>query len=62
MAISVGTVHCWQRRTSPDDRSCRPHEVQYAFDADEQAMTLSLRLRQKGLPLDDLADCENGGL
>jgi transposase len=54
MAISVGTVHRWKRRTCPEDHSCRPHEVQFAFDEDEQAMILSLR--QKGLPLDDLVD------
>lgn len=54
MAVSPATVHCWQHRTSPEDRSCRPLEVQYAFDADEQSLILSLR--EKGLPLDDLAD------
>ena len=54
MAISVGTVHRWRNRTSPEDNSCRPHDVQYAFDEAEQALILSLR--QKGLPLDDLVD------
>ena len=54
MVISVGTVHRWKNRTSPDDRSCRPHEVHYAFDQAEQALILCLR--QKGLPLDDLVD------
>ena len=54
MAISVGTVHRWKQRTSPEDHSCRPHEVHFAFDEHEQAMILGLR--QKGLPLDDLLD------
>jgi transposase InsO family protein len=54
MAISLGTVHRWKRRTSPEDHSCRPVDVEYAFDEQEQAMILSLR--QKGLPLDDLVD------
>lgn len=54
MAISLGTVHRWKKRPAPEDHSCRPHEVQFAFDAQEQALILSLR--QKGLPLDDLVD------
>jgi hypothetical protein len=54
MAISLGTVHRWKRRTSPDDQSCRPKKVVYAFDDAEQALILSLR--HKGLPLDDLTD------
>ena len=54
MQISLGTVHRWKKRTSPEDHSCRPHEVQFAFDEAEQAMILSLR--QKGVPLDDLVD------
>jgi transposase len=54
MAISLGTVHRWKQRTSPEDQSCRPLDVQTAFDEAEQAMILSLR--QKGLPLDDLVD------
>jgi hypothetical protein len=54
MMVSPATIHCWKHRTSPSDRSCRPHQVRYAFDDDEQALILSLR--QKGLPLDDLAD------
>ena len=54
MAISLGTVHRWKKRTAPEDHSCRPLTVESAFDAEEQAMILSLR--QKGLPLDDLVD------
>jgi transposase len=54
IAISLGTVHRWKNRTSPEDHSCRPLDVQTAFDEEEQAMILSLR--QKGLPLDDLVD------
>ena len=54
MVISLATVHRWKQRTSPEDQSCRPHEVHFAFDEHEQAMLLSLR--QKGLPLDDLVD------
>jgi len=54
MAVSPATVHCWKHRTSPEDKSCRPLQVRYAFDADEQSLVLSLR--EKGLPLDDLAD------
>ena len=54
MAISLGTVHRWKSRTAPEDHSCRPLDVQFAFDESEQSMILSLR--QKGLPLDDLVD------
>ena len=54
MAISLGTVHRWKQRDSPQDKSCRPNKIEYAFDPSEQAMILSLR--QKGLPLDDLVD------
>ncbi len=54
MVVSVGTVHRWKQRTSPEDRSCRPNKIEYAFDPSEQAMILSLR--QKGLTLDDLVD------
>ena len=54
MAISVGTVHRWKNRTSPQDLCSRPNEVHYAFDQAEQAMILCLR--QKGLPLDELLD------
>jgi transposase len=54
MAISLGTVHRWKQRTSPQDHSCRPLAVEYAFDESEQSMILSLR--QKGLSLDDLVD------
>jgi transposase len=54
MAISLGTVHRWKHRDSPQDKSCRPNTSEYAFDPSEQAMILSLR--QKGLPLDDLVD------
>ena len=52
MAISLGTVHRWKQRDSPQDKSCRPNKIEYAFDPSEQAMILALR--QKGLPLDDL--------
>jgi transposase InsO family protein len=54
MAISLGTVHRWKKRDSPQEKSCRPHRIEYAFDEAEQAMILSLR--QKDLPLDDLVD------
>ena len=54
MAISLGTVHRWKQRDSPQDKSCRPNKIEYAFDPSEQAMILALR--QKGLPLDDLVD------
>lgn len=54
MAVSLGTVHRWKQRDSPEDKSCRPHKIEYAFDPSEQTMILSLR--QKGLPLDDLVD------
>jgi len=54
MAISLGTVHRWKHRDCPQDKSCRPTKIEYAFDLSEQ--TLILSLRQKGLPLDDLVD------
>jgi transposase InsO family protein len=54
MAISLGTVHRWKHRDSPEDKSCRPLTLETAFDEAEQAMILALR--QKGLPLDDLVD------
>ena len=54
MAVSLGTVHRWKHRDSPEDKSCRPNKIEYAFDPSEQEMILSLR--QKGLPLDDLVD------
>ena len=54
MAVSLGTVHRWKHRDSPEDKSCRPDTIEYAFDQDEQAMILALR--QQGLPLDDLVD------
>ena len=58
MAVSLGTVHRWKHRDSPQDspqdKSCRPNKIAYAFGLDEEAMILSLR--QKGLPLDDLVD------
>lgn len=54
MAISLSTVHRWKHRDCPQDKSCRPTKIEYAFDLSEQ--TLILSLRQKGLPLDDLVD------
>lgn len=54
MAVSLGTVHRWKHRDSPQDKSCRPDTIEYAFDPSEQAMILALR--QQGLPLDDLVD------
>ena len=54
MAVSLGTVHRWKHRDSPEDKSCCPNTIAYAFDPSEQAMILSLR--QKGLPLDELVD------
>ncbi|MDQ2686234.1 MAG: hypothetical protein M3Y28_00030 [Armatimonadota bacterium] len=54
MAISLGTAHRWKHRDSPEDKSCRPDHIEYAFDPSEQAMILSLR--QQGLSLDDLVD------
>ena len=54
MAVSPATVHRWKHRDSPEDKSCRPKNIEYAFDPSEQGMILSLR--QKGLPLDDLVD------
>ena len=54
MAVSLGTIHRWKHRDSPEDKSCRPNTIEYAFDPAEQTMILSLR--QKGLPLDDLVD------
>lgn len=52
LLVSLATVHRWKHRTSPDDKSCRPRQVQSAFDQEEQALILSLR--KEGLPLDDL--------
>jgi len=42
LIVSPATVHCWKQRGSPHDQSCHPHEVQYAFDANE-AEALLLR-------------------
>src|SRR5579862_4519839 len=54
MSVSVGTVHRWKHRDSPEDKSCRRKTIEYAFDDQETALILSLR--QKGLALDDLTD------
>ncbi len=54
MAVSLGTIHRWKHRDSPEDKSCCPKNIKYAFNQGEQDMILSLR--QKGLPLDDLVD------
>ena len=54
MQVSPTTAHRSKQRDSPEDESCRPDTIEYAFDPSEQAMILSLR--QKGLPLDDLVD------
>jgi transposase InsO family protein len=54
MAVSVGTVHRWKHRDSPEDRSCRRKSLDYAFDEHESA--LILLLRRQGLALDDLTD------
>ncbi len=54
MAVSPTTAHRWKQRDTPEDKSCRPDSIEYAFDPSEQALILSLR--QKGLPLDDLVD------
>lgn len=54
IAVSLGTVHRWKHRDNPEDKSCRPDSIGYAFDLSEQAMILSLR--RQGLPLDDLVD------
>ena len=54
MQVSPTTAHLWKQRDSPEDKSCRPKNIEYAFDQSAQDMILSLR--QKGLPLDDLVD------
>ena len=54
MQVSPTTAHRWRQRDTPEDKSCRPNTIEYAFDPSQQAMILSLR--QKGLPLDDLVD------
>ena len=54
MAVSVSTVARWKRRDSPEDRSCRRKNIEYAFDDQESVLILSLR--RKGLALDDLTD------
>ncbi len=52
--VSVATVHRWKGREEPQDQSCRPEKIAYAFDAHEEALLLSLR--ESGLALDDLID------
>ena len=52
--VSVATIHRWKGRDEQDDRSCRPKNVGYAFDDNEEA--LLLHLRESGLALDDLVD------
>ena len=46
MAISLGTVHRWKHRNSPEEKSCRPQNITYAFDTSEQALILSLRQQE----------------
>ena len=54
MAISLGTIHRWKHRESPEDRSCARKNPEHILGLSEEALLLSLR--NKGLSLDDLLD------
>ncbi len=52
--VSPSTVSKWKRRSSPDELSCRPNTIHYAFGHEEETFILSLR--NKRLTLDELVD------
>ncbi len=52
--VSVATIHRWKARQEPQDKSCRPENIEYALDEHEEALLLSLR--DNGLALDDLVE------
>ena len=54
LEVSKATIHRWKHRTSSAEHSCRPHNIQYALSAEEEAFVLSLR--EKDLTLDDVVD------
>ena len=55
LGVSVATVHKWTYREDHFDRSCRPNNIHYALQEEEES--LLLWLRQTGeLLLDDLFD------
>ena len=54
MLVSLGTIHRWKHRESPEERSCARKNPEYILGLSEEALLLSLR--NKGLSLDDLLD------
>ncbi len=55
LGVSLATVHKWTHREDRFDRSCRPDNIHYALQEEEES--LLLWLRQTGeLSLDDLFD------
>ena len=54
LLVSKATVHRWKHRENSSEHSCRPHNIQYAFSAEEEAVVLSLR--EKNLTLDEVVD------
>lgn len=51
--ISPTTAAKWKKRDDPYDLSCRPNNINYSFNSDEEAFILFIRKNRK-LPLDDL--------
>lgn len=54
LAVSKTTVHRWKGRRSPEERSCRPHRIRYAFAPEEEQFILALR--SNDLPLDEVVE------
>ena len=54
MEVSKSTIHRWKQRSSPIERSCRPHNVAYALSNEEEVFVLALRAQ--GLALDETVD------
>jgi transposase InsO family protein len=52
--VWLSTVSRWKGRDEPADRSCRPKNIEYAFDEQEEALLLCLRAA--GFALDDLVE------
>lgn len=52
--VALSTVSRWKGRDEPTDRSCRPKNIEYAFDEHEEALLLCLRAA--GFALDELVE------
>jgi transposase-like protein len=53
--VNQSTVRRWQGRTSVEDRSHRPHNIQTRFSPEEEALIVELRVAV-GLSLDDITE------